>query len=437
MSHVKAFPATRYSAKAGDLAQLVSPPYDVITDRLRDELTARNPQNVVKLILRKAEGRERYLGAANDFRNWIEEGILAREDRPAFYLYEQDFHIDGRQATRRGFIGLLELAEFGDGDVYPHEETLSGPKEDRYSLMDACRAGLEQIFGIYPDMSGGIARLIDEAFEKYPVSATVASDDSGHEVVNRIRIVTDPSVIARIEQAFRPVPVYIADGHHRYETSLKYMKDFRRRNRIASPLGSHPVDFVPIYLVSMSDKGLEIWPTHRVVYGIPQKYADDVRDKLRVNFRIRACADRNETLAEMRAGFLAGKTVFGMIEKNGTYTLLELKDPGLLDVPLAGRHAAVRRLDVTVLHKLILEDIFDIGEQKLRERKNIRYHKSVDETCDDLVSSDDAALAFLLNPTRVSDVMDVANAGEKMPQKSTYFFPKVLSGLVFYDHEET
>jgi len=404
-------------ARAGPVDQLIAPPYDVISETQRRALAARSPHNFVRLILPEGEGDEKYARAAKLLADWQREGVLRRDEKPALYRYHQRFTALGTGFTRKGFISRIRLRRYEERVVLPHERTLSGPKLDRLKLKRATRTHLSQVLAVYADRSGAVDAAFAETDAAKPdLEATMDG------VVHRIFRLTDRSAHARIAAAMADKRVYIADGHHRYETMLALRDELRPLAR--SPDSS--VEYGSIFLTRMEDPGLLILPTHRVVHGLQgfdqAGFVERVREQFEVEelppLAAHELRDRLAARGRARPTFLV---VLG--EKR---LLLALR-PGA-EVAVRGPEP-LRTVDVAVLHALVLEEILGIDRAAQEKQTNLRYVKDFDAALGE-ASLPGVQAAFLLNPTKVEQLQAVAEAGEVMPQKSTYFFPKLASGLV-------
>ncbi len=423
--------------KVKDLSKVMAPPYDVISPEFQDELYKRHPENIIKLILGKTNpddkaGSDRYSRAAADFAKWQKQGVLSRDEKPALYAYFQSYTPKGgAETTRKGFIGAVKLEELGKGSIHPHEKTLSGPKADRLSLMKACNANLSCIFAIYPEGKDApkektINRLLDSAVQGEPI-IDVSGDDG---VRNRVWRVDDSASIKKITEAMKGKPLFIADGHHRYETALNYKKFMLDQTK--NPTFEEPFNYAMMYFTSMNDDGLEIWPTHRVVHGLKGFDAGKFIEKCKEYFIVEDFprVKKDEFLKKM-AENSREKTRFGVaIRGEDAYRLISLKDKSMMD-SLFGNSIAEehKTLDVSILHFLILNRILGISQESQEKQENLVYVKDMAGALK-AVEEGSNQLVFLMNPTKVEDVKRVSEAGLLMPQKSTYFYPKLLSGLV-------
>ncbi len=442
--------------KIGDLGRVAAPPYDVISPDAQEALYRRHPHNVVRLILNRETpgdrpGDNRYTRSAALYRNWLRERVLVRAPAPQFYFLQEEFKssilpspppgLEGRTIVRQGFIGLIKLEEYGAGVVLPHEKTQTKPRADRLALMEACRANFSQIFSLYPDEEGALTPLYREVFSSGP-PAMEAADDEG--VRRRLWIVQEPRILRRITGVMKSKQIFIADGHHRYETALAYRE--RQRSQFRGSTGRETYNFTMMYLAAMEDEGLEILPTHRVVASLPGfdpsafmaqlgaaftaqpfPFAGGDEIKARSHF-LRALASPSRE-ARSLGMFLAGAN---------QYLLLTLKDEKAFDEVAPGLAPSLKALDVNLLHILIFRKLLRIGPEELAAGKHVQYYKDPGEAVQ-AVQSGKGLMAFFLNPTRVYQVRDVALAKETMPSKSTFFYPKLLSGLVINPldpHEE-
>lgn len=437
MARIVPFRALRYRLdRIGDPASVMAPPYDVISPDLQYDLYRRNPHNVVRLILGRtfpadSDADNRYSRAASDFTAWQENGILERDPSPSLYLYDQIYPLeDGRLITRKGFIALTRIEDFSSGVVKPHEKTLAGPKADRLLLTRACGANFSPIFSLYSDPSCALETLGRHCREAAP--EVDVTDDDG--VRHRLWRVAEPEFIAKAQGLLDSKPLFIADGHHRYETALNYRNEMRVRHPGFS--GKELFNYVLMYFSNMDDQGMTIFPTHRVLFGLPSFDAQAFLEKLKEHFEVvvHPCIpDDAEQLAVVRQRLaeLGGqRRTIGCYLGGEQFVFLTLRDEQSM-ARFFDAHApqALRTLDVSILHRLVLEHLLGISVQAQEQQTNLRYIKGFGEPFE-LVRRGEGQVAFLLNATRMREVRDVANAGEKMPQKSTYFYPKLLSGLV-------
>jgi len=425
MAEIRAFRGIRYDpSKVGDLSRVLAPPYDVISPEQREELYARSPYNITRLILPSGGSnaqRDAYARAATNFSRWLEERVLRKDSAPSIYICDQEFEVDGRRLTRRCFIARVRLERFGEGSILPHERTMPGPKADRLKLMQACRANLSQVMALYPDSDGEIAAALREATRSAPDVET--SDWMRRKC--RLWCCRNEGIIERVRRAMLDRKLYIADGHHRYETTLRY-------HEMMGGDSQSPTAFVMMACISMNDAGLAILPTHRLVRGVSDERIAGLLERASEKFEVCKAGGAREALARMSAG--EGQA-FGLgLDRGTSWYVLRLREGVEVDIP--ERSKAWRELDVTVLHALILKELLGIGLDESAEGGRIEYVSDLRDFISKLESGEFQA-GFLLNPTRVSQLQQVAEAGEKMPPKSTYFYPKLVTGLVINDLSES
>jgi uncharacterized protein (DUF1015 family) len=427
MAEIRPFRACRYDlGRVGALSDVIAPPYDVIDPTLQQKLYNRSPYNVIRLILNKeqpgdGENENRYTRAAGLLREWQADDVLVRDSAQALYVYEQDFEVEGRRYTRRGFLARVRLEPFGSGRIYPHEETLAGPKADRLRLFQATEMNLSPVFGLYPDPDDGVMKQLQTGVGRsLPLQAT---DHLG--VVSKLWPVSDQHVVSAVTGALGPKPVFIADGHHRYETGLRY-----RKERRAAGETDPAAESILMMLVSMSDPGLIILPTHRIVSGFPALDADKLASILGTHFQVE----------KIGAGEKGGRDAWDSIEADGGQDLLGFctSDDGVwqtarLRAPdemarLAADHSpAWRGLAVSILHVLVLDHLLPAA---LGGKAGCKYVHLLREAMDGAAERQ-GRLVALVPPATMQQVEQIAGNLEKMPPKSTYFYPKLLSGLVF------
>ena len=408
MASVKPFQPFRYSSKAGDPALLLTQPYDKISPQMQKRYLSQSPYNLVRVILGQrrdsdTESDNVYTRAALHLEDWIREGILARDPAPGFYAYFQGFEVpdSGERLTRKGFIGLGKVEDYSAGIVYRHEQTLSGPKKDRLQVLRHTRAHFGQIFMLYPDLEGAVDRELDAAAQGTPVLDVIDEYGARH----RLWRITDPSRIARIQELMAPVKLLIADGHHRYETSLNY-----RDENPDDPAAQYTM----MTFVNMYSPGLKILATHRVVRGVEGFIIEKLRDKANWSTRkLDSIAALKRELGESKPQAIR----IGVVTASDAVLLECVRQHGELDVP--------------VLHQEILGGWLGIGEEAVRDEKHIQYVRGIDAAAAE-VRERGAQVAFLLEPTPIEDMARIAFAGGVMPQKSTDFYPKLLSGVTIY-----
>jgi uncharacterized protein (DUF1015 family) len=436
MAEIVPFRGTRYALEKGGLASVVAPPYDQVTREKRDELLHRSPHNVIHLTLGEERpddgpGSNRYSRAGEAWRAWQAQGILQTDPTPSIYPLEQSFYApDGRHLTRRGFLAAVRLHEFSEGIIVPHEKTLVAPKADRLEILRAVKANLSPLFGLYRDEKGTTARALARACEREPVQD--AGTDDG--VQNRLWRTDDPEVISAIQALVRDQRIFIADGHHRYETALVYRRELEAAEPGLPASGGH--HYVLMFLCPMSDPGLLIFPTHRLLHGLRDFDLARLLEALGRYFTIQ---DLPESLhkAAGRAWAVSklgehagGSSAFLMISASDQRArLLVMKDGADRDVPEFPPNETLRALDVTVLHSLVLQHVLGLSPRTQELQENVTYVRDAGEALNRILSGEHQ-VGFLLNPTPMWQVESVGDAGETMPQKSTLFYPRVPAGFV-------
>ena len=425
MAQFLPFCGLRYNCTKVNLPAVLCPPYDVIKGHARDQLLARDAHNIVAIELAARYGEtassEQYARCATLLQQWQSEGILVRDDS-SFYLYEQEFPIPGSAqiAKRRGVMGALTLEEFGKG-VQPHEHTLSGPKADRLNLLRALKTNTSPIFGLVADDDGWISGLLDSVAFNPP--ACEATDAEG--TTHRLWQIADDETINGLEAAFENESILIADGHHRYETAL----NFRREEAEESEnwTGGEGANGVMMLCVSMADPGLVVLPTHRLVKNVDPAQVAALPENLAKYFEVEPL-EGGASAFNAALGGEDGPAKIGLHLAGQSY-LLKLRPDDAQNAMDAAKSAAYNALDVSALHRLILENELGIDADKLAAGGHVSYTIHVNEAMEK-VEKGEAQAAFLLRSTPARQVAEVANAGDKMPQKSTYFYPKLMTGLV-------
>lgn len=434
MPDIQAFRALRYDlGHVGALSDVVAPPYDVISPRMQDALYARHPLNVVRLILNREEPSDdethhRYQRAAQFFKQWQRDGVLQTDPDPGLYVYHQQFEAEGQQMLRRGFMARVRLERFGEGDIYPHEETHASAKADRLRLTKACQANLSQVFGLYPDEENDAQLLLEQAIAgRTPLEAT---DDLG--VVHRMWTVTDVQVIAEVMSLLSARPLFIADGHHRYETACNYRDQLAAKENLDP---EHPANFVLAMCVSMSDPGMVVLPTHRLFRGLAPVTSQSLIEKLQPAFQTMLLGQQPAAASEvweMIEGDDQQGTIGLYAPGDERWVLASITPSGLQRMAeLAPDHSAQwQSLGVSILHRLVVDDLLNASDLPRCE-----YVHQVQQVQQFLEQGDPQGgrfgLAALVMPATVDHIQAISRHGERMPAKSTYFYPKLLSGLVF------
>ena len=411
MAEIQPLHALRYDLeRTGGLQDVVAPPYDVIDAEQRAALLSRSPYNIVAVDLPEG-GEDRYANAAATFSNWREQGVIVQDDQPALWTLSQDYAgPDGQARTRHGFFAAVRVQEYGEGRIRPHERTHPGPKEDRLRLTRATQANLSPIFSLYSDP----AETAAEALRTTEPWAQTTDDDG---TVNHLGRVRDPALIQRVTEALRDTELLIADGHHRYETARVYAEEVG---------GEGPHRYVLMCLVALQDPGLTVFPTHRLVRGLGSDQQQALAAALRRDFEIAPLRDTSQLAPP------SGDTVrIGYMDSHQRQPyMLTLKDPAIADTALPERAGPYRRLDTAVLEALVLKGALGMTDEDIDELTGLGYARDFDQALE-LIADAAYDAAFFMAPTPVQRVHEVAAAGESMPPKSTYFVPKVGTGLLF------
>ena len=414
MAQIAPLHALHYDlARTGGLAPVTAPPYDVIAPAQRAELCARSPYNVVAIDLpQDPSGRDPYAHAAATLDAWRADGIVVADREPALWALEQDYTgPDGRRRTRHGLFARVRVEDYGPGRIRPHERTHPGPREDRLRLTRATRANLSPIFSLYDGDAWSPLQphLTGDPFDEL-------TDEEG--TTHRLWRVADPQAIAAAQEALAPTELLIADGHHRYETARAYADELGGE-------GAHR--YVLMCLVALQDPGLTIFPTHRLLTGLDDARRLALRDAIRRDWDLEEISA--DELEPAPAG--DGRVRIGYLDAHhGRPLRLELKDPAIADAALPGKPAAYRRLDTAVTEALLLHGALAMSEDDVSHLRGLAYARSTTEARE-RVRSGDVQAGLFMGPAPVELVREVAAAGEVMPPKSTYFFPKVLTGLLF------
>jgi uncharacterized protein (DUF1015 family) len=417
MADIRPFRGWHYSlAKIRDLSQVITQPYDKIPRDLQQTYIARHPNSFVNLILPAAP--DPYAYSATTLKLWSSQLVLIRDGQPTIYVLHQDFDIGGQKKTRKSFVAAIRVDEFEKGTVLPHERTLSKPKADRLSLLRASRMDYEQIFMLYDDPQGIVEKALTPAGE--PLMK--ATDDYG--VVQKVWPITDPAKLAAVRKALADKVMLIADGHHRYETALNFRQEMERAGKVPDDAA---LRFKLTAFVNISDPGLVILPTHRLLYDLGNLKWDDIITRIGKWFETKPIKD-----SEVEAALSVAGTdhVFALHARKNKTWLLRLTDKSAVEQLVKDHSADYRDLDVAILHTLLIEHVFGVNPAHIED--HVAYERDLAATLAK-VDSFDYQAALILNPTRADQVQKVAAHGERMPQKSTDFYPKFVSGLVFMD----
>jgi uncharacterized protein (DUF1015 family) len=431
MADVQPLQGIRYNSEAsGNLAQVITPPYDVISKEDQARYYARNPYNIIHLELGMDEPSDtslnnRYTRAAATFAEWRVNSILQQETTPCYYLYQQTFTHNAQTYTRTSLLARVRLEPWNTRIVLPHEHTLAKPKDDRLKLLRACVTNLSPIMSLYDDPQGRMRRLLSP----YAEAAEVQITDEVNEV-HRLHPITDANHVALIQNFFAERELYIADGHHRYETALNYREEVRAMHRKLDPKDA--ANFELMALIDIDDPGLVVLPTHRLLFGLHQDTLKELTSQhLARYFTVyepEGAEASHDVLLELLAQMGVSQSSFVLSTAQKTW-ILSLNGAGKARMGESGHSSAWNELDVAIAHTLILEDILGLKAEDMTAGMHIRYTRDAQKALD-AVQTGEAQAALLLNATRVRQICNVAIADDRMPQKSTYFYPKLATGLV-------
>jgi uncharacterized protein (DUF1015 family) len=424
-------------ATAGNLADLVCPPYDVISASAQEELYRKSPYNIIRLEYGLESPADtvddnRYTRASSLLDEWSKTDILHRDSEPALYVYEMEYKIGSQTKRLRGFICLVRIEDYDSGIVRPHETTLSGPKTDRLNLLRACKATFSQIFSLFSDSQGIIQSLLARISRKPEMEVKIEDD-----VIHRIWRMTDKQSIETVVREMENKPFFIADGHHRYDTALNYRNE--RRKTVNTSTREEGYNYVAMFLAGIENPGLTIFPAHRALFNLdgfhPQRFEEDLGRYFaieRIDFDKKTEGKDLRTILDTMAHRADHAHVFGMrIRGEHSYYLLTLRNEADMDGLLPNKSSAYRQLDVSILHHLVIDKLLGVKMETHKLGLNIEYVKDAEEA-DKRIHDGRADIIFFMNPTKVREVKEVANAGERMPQKATYFYPKLITGLVMH-----
>jgi uncharacterized protein (DUF1015 family) len=408
MPELKAFRAwTYHPSKKSELDQLISPPYDVISETERQNLLRKNPLNSVKLSLVDSQSKSPYEDMAKEFKNWKSSGVLEQQKKPAFYLIEEKYEVDGVAYTRVGFVGLLRVSDFSKKEVLPHEYTLKGPKADRLQLLKTMGAELSQIFFVYEDPE----RLVDQIYQRLSQTEALlkATDLAG--VARQVWLIDSPEEIEKIRASFKDRPVLIADGHHRYETAIQFSKD----------QSGEASQYVQSYFLNSKSSGFQIRPIHRIATLSEGMDAEQLMTKLKLRFsmeeasieQMTSLSKDHQPSSQVRLGMILGSNI----------------QSGFL---LSRQKKSEEDAEIFSLQKDIFEEMIGWTVQQIAEKKVVNYHHEITGLLD-MIKDQPQKIGFILPPTDLALIQKLALRGERMPQKSSFFFPKIASGLLIYE----
>ena len=420
MAKIKPFTAFIYNQnKVKDLSTVVCPPYDIISPEEQERYHEINPYNLIHILLAKDSPREdKYATAARFMRDWLKDNVLVRDDRPAVYFYSQQYSLKGEKKTRFGFISLLHLGE-GRSSAFAHEHTRAAPKQDRLKLIRQVKANLSPIFAIFADKNRIIQRTYQQHIEKAQPFIDIVDD---HKINHKLWRIDDPGVLSKIQAFMRDENIFIADGHHRYEVGCAFRDEMKEK--LGKITGEEDFNYILTYFTNTDSRGLTILPVHRLLKLEKAFDLEKFKLQLKDYFDVEEVKDKTKLLFLMEKG---GRTehVIGFY-KDKKYWLLRLKNIKILDKMMPDKPKEYRALDVSILNAIILQQIFGLGEGSM---ENLEFGTEAEDFIA-RADSDPLSIAFFLNPVKIEQIISVALKGERMPPKSTYFYPKVLSGLV-------
>ena len=425
MAEIKPFRGVRFTQQAGDMDDLLCPPYDIINEQQRLGYLHKNPNNIVKIELPvEEEGvSDRYAAAAKTLDGWMNDGILRRDPKPALYIYEEEYTTpEGSVKSVRGIISLVKIEEFEKGVIMPHEFTLSKPKADRLNLIQATHANISTIYSLYTDNGRQTESRLEQLTGREPDINAVEGD-----CTHRLWVIDNEADVTALCSDFANRNLYIADGHHRYETSLKYRNMCRQAG---APEGS-PCDYVMMMLVSMDEDQFTLFPTHRLIKNAENFDVDAFLKGIEENFHIEKHQDVSGIQSALTAYKGTEQKVTAWYVGNDTWYLLRLKsESNAMEEIMPDSSKALKTLDISILHRLIIDRVMHCNNEDC-----VNYTRSFTEAIS-AVNEGRYQCCFILNPTRIQDIKDIVDADEKMPQKSTYFYPKPTTGLVMNVYED-
>jgi uncharacterized protein (DUF1015 family) len=438
MAEVKSFSGVRYNPQkaASTMADLVCPPYDVISPEAQQAFLAKTPYNIIRLELGEKfenddDSNNRYTRSASTLKEWLESGILFKEQRPAYYLYEQEFESYGQSYKRRALLAAVRLHDWAENVILPHEHTLNHPKADRLALLQATNTNLSPIFCIYPDSDGNIANQITPR----PETQLLCEFKDAADETTRLWLIDEPTQVEAIEEAFATKQLYIADGHHRYETALAY----RNEQRATGGAEGGPADYVMMALTAIEDPGLVVLPYHRLVKGLSEEALETLNETLPHYFGMEeAIIQGEEKPGEYMVELIHNMDSEGSIDNHvfGVYgmqpnimSILKLKSHESVSELMPPHSEAWQNLDVSIFQTVVLEGCLGMTEESVANEEKLSYTRDIEQAVTQ-VDAGEVQLLFVMPPTMVENMVAVADAHDQMPPKSTYFYPKFQTGLV-------
>ena len=432
MAKVIPFSGLRYNTEKVSLFDVVAPPYDIISPEIQDALYDKSEYNIVRADFGKElpednDAVNKYTRSGELFEKWLKNDIIKPEETPCFYIYEQVFKINNSKHHLKGLYSLVQLCDFKENIVLPHEETLSKAKADRFELMKTTNANLSAIYSLYLDEDKSMQEYIETLSQGNPDLSFGTEDGVSHH----LWIVKEKEATDKITAFFSDKQIFIADGHHRYETALRYRDYMREQTGDVSE--DAPFNHVMMLLTSMSDPGLLVFPTHRMIKDMPDFDEDTIVSALTDNFnisKIRFTDGEYDEIITSKLRNCGDEIQFAMYTGKDYYYLLRLKDISIMDSYISNKPEVYRHLDVSCLHTIILDKHFGINMENMAQQKNLLYSRDSKEAIE-AVQNGSCQCSFLINATKISQIKDISLLGEKMPQKSTYFWPKPVTGVLF------
>lgn len=415
--------------KIASLADVVSPPYDVIADDLQNELFERSPYNFCRLDLPKESGEARYEQAKSVFDQWQAEGVLVQDDKPSIYVHHHHFQLpSGERLVRKGFFAARRIEDFSEGGIKPHEKTLDGPKSDRLNMTRATKTNLSPVFSLYADPDKAVQGNFERMTQTTPIMDFVTTEGERHQVWR----VSEEAALHSVNEFFQNTPLFIADGHHRYETALNYRNEIAQSEELDENAATR---FLLMYFSNLNDEGMVVLPIHRALHSLDGVTVEDLLAKLKPLFDVQEVpfSDHDDRLAMLAKLGEEGRHAFWVVPKGSdkSYLISVSHDDWLATDCAKSLPESLAQLDVAVLHQYIFGDCLGLSEESQAKQENLIYWKSTEKALAE-TSSGRCDMTFILNPTKIEQVQLVADDGHKMPQKSTFFYPKILSGLVLH-----
>ncbi len=420
MAVFRPFCGTRYT-KSKDISNFVCPPYDIVGEKERNELLLIEKNNVISIELPEGNDQQKYINAKTKLDEMFSQQVLNRDAKEGYYIYQMEFELEGENLSVEGIVGAQRLTPFEQKEVLPHEFTLSKAKDDRLNLIKSCKTNISSVYSMFDDSDKFITNIIENTIKTSEPLSFCVQDGVSH----RLYVIDDQQQVDMIEQGFKDKKMYIADGHHRYETGINFKNYLLSCGENVDE--NHPASYIMMTAVASNNKGLIVLPTHRIVRNVENYSSKDMLEKLKLCFDVLELNDIEQANISLKKAYDNAEKAFVLYDK--TFYLLKLKDIEFARKAIKDRSEQYKNLDVSVLHSMILEGIMGITPENMAAGKSLSYTRSEIEAVE-CVDNGEAVCALLINPTRVGEIIAVADAFDKMPQKSTYFYPKLITGLV-------